>query len=218
MGLFFLTRFLTCFFGVSFHPLCPRNSQILVLGFLQLGSQATSTPQRDTKYRRCPYFGKSPEKHSCHAPSPHLDTRKTLTAHLWRGRLHLVTAGGQLEKVVESGAGGCLVYACAEARNGTSLRGSAAVLPRRRPALPPTGNRLVVPWGGQRQRGRLGGQRGAGRWQREKRLCGGRGGRSVRVARAETGPGGRGSGTPLVATPRVHGIIRVVPAGVGVVQ
>lgn len=57
--------------------------------------------------------------------------------------MHFVTAGGQLENVVESGAGDH-IHACTEAQNRNNLHGSAAILPQRRLAQSPTRNRLVV--------------------------------------------------------------------------
>lgn len=129
----------------------------------------------------------------------HLQTLRRPSEIFYVGGVHFVAAGAQLVKIVKRRTGD-RICACAEARNGNSLHVSVAGLPQDGGHDHQPGIGWCRGWA--KATLRSGRRCGGWCWRHERRLCAGLGGEeAVRMERAEPGPGGWDSGTPLPATP-----------------
>lgn len=208
VGLFLITHFLTCVLDVSLNPLSPRNSQIVILGFRKLQTQATFRWTGKV-------FGfliSAKIQRTTTAPLPQFrHTRKTLKDHLCKGRNAFCDRWWTARESGRRGDKGPHLCLCRSAEQEQPAHVHCRPAPAKAGTL--TKRQCAGAAGGQKQCSRSGGRRGGWRWQRERLFV--QGWRCTCERRQQSGSRGLGFWDTARYLPLRSraGKIRDVPAG-----
>lgn len=209
VGLFLITHFLTCVLDVSLNPLSPRNSQIVILGFLKLQTQATF--RWTGKVFGFLISAKIQRTTTAHLPQ-FRHTRKTLKNHLCKGRNAFCGRWWTARESDRRGDKGPHLCLCRSAEQEQPAHVHCRPAPAKAGTL--TKRQCAGAAGGQKQCSRSGGRRGGWRWQRERLFVQALGVEVyVREAPAEREPGAGVLGHRYLPLRSRAGKIRDVPAG-----